>query len=110
MADATITINSTLGKSSTAPLRIIEATVDLTNITSYETGGHAIAALTSAISGLTFRSIPLPHYDGSETRYFTVNPSTGKVQAWDQAGGITETTATDDLSGHTAVPILLVGE
>jgi hypothetical protein len=110
MADATITINSNVGRAASAPIRVIEATVDLTNITSYVTGGHLIAALTAAVSGLTFRSVPLPHYDGSETRYFTVNPSTLKVQAWDQAGAVTETTATDDLSGHTAVPVLLIGE
>jgi hypothetical protein len=110
MADPTITVNANLGKVASRPLRVIEATVDFTNVTSYATGGHLIAALTAAITGLTFRSVPLPHYDGAATRYFTVNPTTGKVQSWEKAGGVTETTAATDLKGHTAIPVLLVGE
>jgi hypothetical protein len=93
MADPTITINANLGKKASAPTRIIEAVVDFTNVIAYATGGHLIAALSTVLEGLTFRSVPLPHYNGSATRWFTVNPSTKKVQAWTNAGAVTEVIA-----------------
>jgi hypothetical protein len=106
MADATITINANLGKSASAPVKIVEAAVDFTNITDYAAGGHLIAALTAAVDGMTFRSVAMPHYDGSTTRYFQVNASTGKVQAYTYAGAVTEIVSTaGNVTDTTSYPV-----
>jgi hypothetical protein len=101
------------GKAASAPTRIIFAVVDFTAITSYATGGHEDTVLSAYIAaqglGTTYQSIPQAHYDGSEARYFKVNNANNKIVAYDDVGLATETTATDDMSGHTAIPIILIG-
>jgi len=109
MADATVTIDKSMGKMPSAPIRIVLATVDATNITSYATGGFAIAALTAELVGLTWYSVPMADHDGtSTTRWFQVTGTTApKVQGYTAVGLDTEVTATTDISAHTAIQVII---
>ena len=102
-----ITVNATASSNGmpSAPLRAVQVDVDLDN--SYPAGGYAIAAL----AGKTIvTSEYVPHYDASELRWFRLeSPSAGVVNlvAYDTADGApsTETTAADDMTGHTGLVV-----
>ena len=99
-----------LGKQPSATLRIITGTVDFTAVTSYATGGHEDTALSAELAGMTyFDSIPMPAYDSADNFWFYVDSSTNKVKGYSDATLATEITATDDLSGFTAIQILVIG-
>ena len=107
---SSITFN--MGQAASTPVRIIVASVDFTLITSYATGGHEdsvlSAALVAAGVGTNYVSLPMCHNDGSEDRWFKVNSADNKIIAYDTAGLGTQTTATDDMSGHTAIPVVIL--
>lgn len=103
-------ITKSFGKQASARTLAVEAVVDFTAITSYVAGGHEDAVLSAALEGADFFSIPRAHYDGSATRYFKVDPATKKVQSFTDATCQTETSPGADLSGHTAIPVQIIGE
>jgi hypothetical protein len=99
-----------MGKQPSAPTRIITGTVDFTAITSYATGGHEDTALSAELAGLTFfNSIPMPAYDSTDNFWFYVKSADNKIIGYTDATLATEITATDDLSGFTAIQILVIG-
>ena len=105
-------INFVLGDAPSRPARIITATADLTAVTSYATGGVADAILQAELAkmGTSYSSMPMAAHDGSATRWFKVNPANGKLVAYTTASLETEVSAAVDLSGYTAVPVLVFGE
>jgi len=105
-------IDLVAGDASSRPLRMVAATVDFTAVTSYTTGGVEDAVLKAEIDKLgasAYKSMPMAHYDGSAARYFKVNEATGKLQCFTDVGLATEAGAID-LSGHTAIPVVLLSQ
>lgn len=84
-----------------APLRPIR--VNVTGAASYVTGGDSLA---TSLPGLTVKHCPfVPTYDTSELRWARIEDSSGTpmLKFYDNDNGApgSETTATDDVSGHT---------
>jgi hypothetical protein len=84
--------------------------VDLDN--SYVDGGYDISA--SLPDGVTIlHSDFVPHYDASELRWFRIeNGASGPVLvAYDTASGApgAQTTAADDMTGHTGLVVGWIG-
>ena len=110
------TINFSFGNAPTQPTRVIQATADLTAVTSYATGGVALSTLLAALGaeaaklGTNYYSPPIAAHNGSATRYFKANPTTGKLQAFTTAACNAEVAGSTDLSGYTAVPVVIIGE
>lgn len=103
-------ITKSYGKMPSAPLKVCEAVVDFTDIDSYATGGHEDSVLSAEIEGWDFISIPRAATNGTTIRWFKVNSADKKVQSFTDETCATETTAADDLSGYTAIPVQLIGE
>lgn len=109
-----ITINSTVNPSvspgenssqPSAPLQAAEVNVDLDN--SYPAGGYDLSA--SFSGAVVVQSQVVPHYDGTELRWFKVYNDSGtpKLMALDTANGApgAETTPADDMTGHTGLVV-----
>ena len=79
------------------------ARVNVTGAASYVTGGDSLAA---SLPGCKVVGCPyVPTYDGTELRWARVEDDSGTpmLKFYDNASGApgSETTATDDVSGHT---------
>jgi hypothetical protein len=91
--------------------RIKQLIVDATPVVSYATGGFTDAVLTAALSGFSLaESVAIPHHDGTTERWFKVNVATGKMQAFTTSSLAVEVAAAVDLSAHTSIRALLIGE
>jgi hypothetical protein len=100
-----------VGVAPSKPARIKQLIIDATLVISYLAGGFTDAALTAALSGFSdAQSVALPHHDGTTERWFKVNVSTGKMQAFTNSGLGTEVADTTDLSAHVSIRALLIGE
>ena len=107
------TLDLDVGVAPTKQARIKLLTIDFTAVTSYATGGHAIAVLTAALAEFnssTVESVARANHDGTDERYFKVDVATGKLKAYTNSGLGTEVAATTDLSAYTAIPVELIGE
>ena len=106
-------IDLVLGDAPSRPPRVVKATVDFTAITSYSTGGEIDTVLQAEIDKLgvsDYYSESQAHDDGTTVRFFQVDAATGRLKSYTDAGLDTETTGATDLSGHTAIPVLLLGK
>lgn len=91
--------------------RIKQLIVDATPVTSYVTGGFTDAVLTAALAGFSLaQSVAQAHVGYPTERYFKVNVATGKMQAFTDSSLSSEVAATTDLSSHTTIRALLIGE
>ena len=106
-------LNLDLGNAPSRPARVAKVTIDFTSVSSYTAGGEtdAIAtALHASLGANNYYCIPAAAHNGSATRYFQVNAADGKVKAYTTASLETEVTAAVDLSGYTAIHMVLVGK
>lgn len=83
--------------------RFNAARVNVTGAASYVTGGDSLAA---SLPGATIVACPfVPNYNGAELRWARIENDGGvaKLKFYDNNNGApgAETTATDDVSGHT---------
>ena len=100
-----------VGVAPSKPARTKMLTLDLTAVTSYNSGGETLAVLTTALEGFTeAEGIMAAHHDGSAERFFKVDVANAKLQAFDTATVGDETAGAVDLSGHTDVKVMIVGE
>lgn len=107
------TLDLDLGVGPSKPGRTKVLTIDFTPASSYTTGGEtdAIAtALHNSLGANNYYSIPAAAHNGSATRWFQINAADGKVQAFTTASLETEVSASTDLSGYTAIKMVVHGK
>lgn len=102
-----VTVNS-VTKSGGSPAAYLQAVeVDIDGDISYPTGGYDVSGDAAWPKGAAVvQSDFVPNYDGAELRWARLEGA-GMVVFYDTANAApsTETTATDDMSGHTGVRV-----
>jgi hypothetical protein len=54
--------------------------------------------------------MPMAAWNGSATRFFQVDMATGKLKAYTTASLEVEVSAAVNLSGYTAIPVVMIGK